>query len=157
VDYGIEISLEEAERFKQIFDRTYSRLRWWQMENWSKCKQIGYIKTPGGRRVSLRDPQDSYTDSRNYPIQSAAADLQLLAVQQVHAGLQELGLPAHLINFVHDELVLEVRDDCIEEISQLLTTTMTQAFLDLFKDYNPEPLSSALVEVGIGPNYAEAK
>ena len=157
VDYGLEIPLDEAERFKRVFDQTYSRLRWWQMETEAQGKRTGYIRTPGGRRVSLRDPQDCYTDSRNYPIQSAAADLQLLAVQKVHAGLQELGLPAFLVNFVHDELVLEARADCVEEISQLLVSQMTEAFLELFTDHDPEPLSSGLVEVGTGPNYAEAK
>jgi hypothetical protein len=34
----------------------------------------------------------------------------LLAIQRIHARLVERMLPAFLVNFVHDELVLEVRD-----------------------------------------------
>ena len=153
----LSFPLEEAERFKGIFDQTYNKLRWWQMENQRKGQRSGFIKTPAGRRVSFRDPQDCYTDSRNYPIQAAAADLQLAAIVRVHAAIQKQGLPAYLVNFVHDELVLEVATDAAEDVSSLLVHEMKQAFLDLFKAYDPKPLSSGLVEIGKGPNYAEAK
>ena len=157
MDYGITISLDEAVRFKEVFDRTYSSLRWWQMENQRKAEQRGYIQTPGGRRVCLRNPQDCYTDSRNYPIQSAAADLQYLAIKTLHAAIQNSKLPVHMVNFIHDELVLEVREDYVDETSQLLVSAMTDSFVTLFKDYAPESLSASLVEVGVGSTYAEAK
>lgn len=157
VDYGLEITLEEAEQFKRVFDETYAALRWWQGEQQRDAQSRGWIKTPGGRRVSFRDPADCYTDSRNYPIQAAAADLQLLAIQRTHAALEEAHLPAYLVNFVHDELVLEVREEALPEVADLLKRTMTGAYLDLFKDHDPEPLARGLVEVGSGPNYAAAK
>ncbi len=157
VDYGLEITLEEAEAFKRVFDSTYAALRWWQGEQQRDAQSRGWIKTPGGRRVSFRDPADCYTDSRNYPIQAAAADLQLLAIQRTHAALVEAKAPAYLVNFVHDELVLEVREDALSEVAALVQAAMTGAFLDLFKDHDPEPLARGLVEVGSGPNYGEAK
>lgn len=157
VDYGLEITLEEAEAFKRVFDSTYAALRWWQGEQQRDAQSRGWIKTPGGRRVSFRDPADCYTDSRNYPIQAAAADLQLLAIQRTHAALVEAKAPAYLVNFVHDELVLEVREDVLSEVAALVQAAMTGAFLDLFKDHDPEPLARGLVEVGSGPNYGEAK
>jgi len=157
VDYGLEISLEEGEQFKRVFDSTYAALRWWQGEQQRDAQSRGWIKTPGGRRVSFRDPQDCYTDSRNYPIQAAAADLQLLAIQRTHAALTAANLPAYLVNFVHDELVLEVREEALAEVTALLHKAMTGAFLDLFKDHDPEPLAHGLVEVGSGPSYGEAK
>jgi len=61
------------------------------------------------------------------------------------------------VNFVHDELVLEVRADRVDEISSLLVDEMTEAFLALFKPYTPEPVARGLVEVGSGCNYAQAK
>ena len=157
VDYGLEITLEEAEQFKRVFDSTYAALRWWQGEQQRDAQARGWIKTPGGRRVSFRDPQACYTDSRNYPIQAAAADLQLLAIQRTHAALLAAHAPAYLVNFVHDELVMEVREDAREAVAVLVQEAMTGAYLDLFKDHDPEPLARGLVEVGSGPNYAEAK
>jgi DNA polymerase-1 len=158
VDYGLDLSLEDAQRFREVFDQAYTQLRQWQMENQREAKRRDHIKPPGGRVVSFRDPSDCYTGSRNYPIQSAAADLQLLAIQRVHQKQQETAVPGYLVNFVHDELVLEVREAAAEEISTLLRDQMVQAFLDLFKEH-PEAglIAHGLVEVRSGPNYAELK
>jgi DNA polymerase-1 len=157
VDYGLDIPLDEAQRFKAIFDQTYLRLRWWQLEQHREAQTKGNIKTVGGRLVSFPNPANCYTDSRNYPIQAAAADLQMLAIQRIYTQLLECKLPAFLINFVHDELVLEVRDDLIDEVSCLTQDEMTGAFLELFKAYNPESIAHGLVEVGAGYNYAQVK
>jgi DNA polymerase-1 len=157
VDYGLAISLDEAQRFKFIFDQTYSRLRWWQLEQQREAETKGKIKTVGGRLVSLQNPEKCYTDARNYPIQAAAADLQLLAIHRIYAQLVERKLPAFLVNFIHDELVLEVREDLTDEVSSLLEDEMTGAFLMLFRPYNPEPVARGLVEVGGGANYAQVK
>src|SRR5215218_8291540 len=43
VDYGLDIRLEEAERFKAIFDQTYSHLRWWQLEQHREAEIKGKI------------------------------------------------------------------------------------------------------------------
>jgi hypothetical protein len=111
----------------------------------------------GGRLVSFQNPARCYTDARNYPIQAAAADLQLLAIQQIYAQLVERKLPAFLVNFVHDELVLEVRADRVDEVSSLVIDEMSGAFLELFEPYKPEPVARGLVEVGVGFTYAQAR
>jgi DNA polymerase I len=157
VDYGLDLSLDEAQRFKAIFDQTYSRLRWWQLEQHREAQTKGKIKTVGGRLVSLQNPEKCYTDARNYPIQAAAADLQLLAIQRIYAELLERELPAFLVNFVHDELVLEVRADRVDEVSSLVIDEMSGAFLELFEPYKPEPVARGLVEVYASSNYLQAK
>jgi DNA polymerase I-like protein with 3'-5' exonuclease and polymerase domains len=81
----------------------------------------------------------------------------MLAIQKVHAVLLQTNLPAYLVNFIHDELVLEVQDNVVAEVRELLRHEMTQAFLDLFKSYEPEYMAQGLVEVGTGQNYAAAK
>jgi DNA polymerase-1 len=53
VDYGLDISLDEAYRFKAIFDQTYSRLRWWQLEQHREAEQKDKIRTVGGRLISF--------------------------------------------------------------------------------------------------------
>lgn len=62
-----------------------------------------------------------------------------------------------MINFVHDELVLEVREDVVDNVHALLKHEMTQAFLDLFTLYRPESMARRLVEIGAGSNYADVK
>ncbi len=83
--------------------------------------------------------------------------LQMQAIQRVHGALRQEDLPAHLINFVHDELVLEVRKDTVDDVGGLLIHEITQAFLDLFKPYRPETMMRHLVEVIDGQNYPETK
>jgi hypothetical protein len=61
------------------------------------------------------------------------------------------------VNFIHDELVLEVREDLVDEASFLLEDEMSRTFLKLFKPYNPEPVAQGLVEVGAGANCAHVK
>jgi DNA polymerase I-like protein with 3'-5' exonuclease and polymerase domains len=83
--------------------------------------------------------------------------LQYFAIRNLHTFIQNSKLPVHMVNFIHDELVLEVREDHVDEISQRLVSAMTDSFVTLFKDYAPESLSASLVEVGVGSTYAEAK
>jgi hypothetical protein len=46
-------------------------------------------------------------------------------------------LPAYLVNFVHDELILEFWEDIVTDVRELLIYKKTQSFLDLFKSYRP--------------------
>jgi len=155
VSYGLDIPEDEAAHHRDVFDQTYAQLRWWQSDQYGLHQQLGGVKTIGGRWLPFPDPDDCYTNSRNYPIQGSAADLQYLAIQRVQQAIQ--GTDAHLVNFVHDELVLEVRADLVEQVRGLVQDAMTTAFLELFTDYDPAPLANGLVEIGVGQNYAEAK
>jgi hypothetical protein len=83
--------------------------------------------------------------------------LQLLAIQRIHNRLVEQKLPAFLVDFISDELVLEVREDVVDEVSSLLIDEMASAFLELFKPYKPEPVARGLVEAGSGCDYAQVK
>jgi hypothetical protein len=120
-------------------------------------RQIAHLSTVGSRLVSFQNPVRCYTDSRNYPIQAAAADLQLLAIKRIYSKIQGQQLPALLVNFVHDELVLEVREHLVDEVSSLPLDEMTGAFLDLCKPYNPESVARGMMEIDVGCNYAQTK
>ena len=157
VDHGVDLSLEDARRFKAAFEQTYHRLYRWQQAQHREAQKRGTLRTVSGRLVAVRDRTNCYTDARNYVIQASGADLQMHAIQRVHSALRQKDLPAHLINFVHDDLVLEVREDVVDVVRELLRHEMTEAFLDLFRSYQPESMTQGLVEVGWGMNYAEAK
>jgi len=84
----------------------------------------------------------------NAPIQGSSADIIKLAMVQLHRTLVERGLPARLLLQVHDELVLEVTPEALEEVRELTRLTMEQAV------QLRVPLK---VESGVGPNWMEAK
>ena len=84
----------------------------------------------------------------NAPIQGSSADIIKLAMVQLHHTLGERGLSARLLLQVHDELVLEVAPEALQEVRELTCCTMEQA-LQL-----RVPLR---VETAVGPNWMEAK
>ena len=84
----------------------------------------------------------------NAPIQGSSADIIKLAMVQLHRTLAERGLPARLLLQVHDELVLEVTPEALEEVRELTRHTMEEAV------QLRVPLK---VETGVGPNWMEAK
>ena len=84
----------------------------------------------------------------NAPIQGSSADIIKLAMVQLHHTLGERGLSARLLLQVHDELVLEVAPEALQEVRELTCSTMEQA-LQL-----RVPLR---VETALGPNWMEAK
>ena len=84
----------------------------------------------------------------NAPIQGSSADIIKLAMVHLHRTLRDQGLPARLLLQVHDELVLEVAPEALEEVRDLTRHTMEEAVLLRV------PLR---VETGVGPNWMEAK
>jgi DNA polymerase-1 len=84
----------------------------------------------------------------NAPIQGSSADIIKLAMVQLHHSLQAQGLQARLLLQVHDELVLEVAPEALQEVRDLTRRTMEEAVKLRV------PLK---VETGVGPNWMEAK
>jgi DNA polymerase-1 len=115
----------------------------------------GYVETVFGRRLYLPDINAKNQALRkgaeraaiNAPMQGTAADIIKRAMVAVDNWLSDSGLDARVILQVHDELVLEVREDLVEQISREIRIHMSGAAeLDV-------PL---LVEVGTGANWDEA-
>ncbi|PTU74436.1 DNA polymerase I [Pseudomonas mangrovi] len=115
----------------------------------------GYVETLFGRRLYLPDIHAKNPSLRkgaertaiNAPMQGTAADIMKRAMVAVDSWLTRSGLDAKVILQVHDELVLEVREDRVAEVSAELKRLMSAAAeLDV-------PL---LVDVGVGDNWDEA-
>lgn len=120
-----------------------------------QAAELGYVETLFGRRLYLpqikaKNPMLRRAAERtaiNAPMQGTAADIIKRAMIEVDAWLQESGLAARVVMQVHDELVLEVHQDAVDELREGLLTRMSQAAeLDV-------PL---VVEAGVGQNWDEA-
>ncbi len=130
------------------------------------AKQKGYVETAFGRRLWLPDihagsgprRQAAERAAINAPMQGTAADLIKLSMIAVQAWITEAALltdgvkgraerQTTLIMQVHDELVLEVPDEALEEARNMLPKLMSG--VAQFK----VPL---LVEVGVGKNWGAA-
>ena len=117
--------------------------------------QNGYVETPFGRKCSVLGINDknhrisSFAERAaiNAPIQGGAADIVKLAMQQVNEALKIKNFDARLLLQVHDELVLEVREDLVENVAELLKNIMENIVDTAVK---------MSVEVGIGSTWDAA-
>ena len=83
----------------------------------------------------------------NTPIQGTAADIIKLAMNRAEQSLREKGFDAKLILQVHDELIVEAKEDIAEEAAKVLSEAMEKVIeLDV-------PL---IAEARIGKTWAEA-
>jgi len=121
----------------------------------AQAAEQGFVETLFGRRLYLPDINAKNPALRkgaertaiNAPMQGTAADIIKRAMVNVDNWLSESGLDARVILQVHDELVLEVREDLLEQVKDEIRGHMSRAAqLDV-------PL---LVEVGVGSNWDEA-
>ena len=63
----------------------------------------------------------------NTPIQGSAADIIKLAMIKVYRELKERFPESRLILQVHDELIIDCRNDQLEEVKELLVRNMESA------------------------------
>ncbi|MGN8259288.1 DNA polymerase I [Pseudomonas sp. SMSB3] len=121
----------------------------------AQAAEQGFVETLFGRRLYLPDitaknpalRRGAERTAINAPMQGTAADIIKRAMVNVDNWLSESGLDARVILQVHDELVLEVREDLLEQVNAEIRAHMSNAAqLDV-------PL---VVEAGIGANWDEA-
>ena len=95
----------------------------------------GYVTTIFGRRRNIPELKASNKAlqafgkraAMNAPIQGAAADIIKIAMVAVYRRLKAEGLDARLILQVHDELIIECREELAEKVSAILKEEMENA------------------------------
>lgn len=121
----------------------------------NKASEQGYVETLFGRRLYLPEIHAQNQVMRkaaqrtaiNAPMQGSAADIMKRAMVAVDNWLQASGVDARVVLQVHDELVLEVHEQQVGQVSARLKELMSGAAeLDV-------PL---LVDVGAGDNWDQA-
>jgi DNA polymerase-1 len=120
-----------------------------------KARTLGYVETVFGRRLRLPEISSGSPARRagaeraaiNAPMQGTAADLIKMAMVSVQDWLDAEKLATKLIMQVHDELVLEVPENELDQVKKQVCELMQNvAKLDV-------PL---IVEAGVGKNWDEA-
>jgi len=96
-----------------------------------------YAETLSGRKryfspvYSIDSKNSIERKGRNTPIQGTCGDIIKKAIQYLMDNLK--GYEARIINLVHDELVIEVRDDQVEAVKEIVKKDMIQAGKDFLK------------------------
>ncbi len=151
----LKIGRNEAQQYIDQYFARYPGVRHYMDNTRAVAAKHGYVETLFGRRLYLPEINASNGMRRqaaeraaiNAPMQGTAADIIKLAMISVDNWINETGLDARLIMQVHDELVMEVNQRQIAEVSEGLKLIMESAAkLDV-------PL---VVDVGTGKNWDEA-
>lgn len=150
----LRVPYARAEAFISTYFARYPRIRAFIDETLARGREFGYVETLLGRRrtaLELRSTDRAVREAAermtfNMPVQGSAADIMKLAMLQLAPALNQLG--GRLLLQVHDEIVAEVPEDRAAEAAHSVQRIMSDAY----------PLRVPLLaEVGLGPNWLEAK
>jgi DNA polymerase-1 len=152
----LKIPYAEAKKFIDNYFSTYARVDSYIAETVTEGRRRGYVETISGRRRQIPEllsdnrvfRENAERIAANTPIQGSAADLIKIAMLRIHAKLKEGSFGCAMLLQVHDELVMEVDADRVEEATALVKFEMEHAM----------ELSVPLIaEVGYGKTWVEAK
>jgi len=149
------ITRGDAQEYIELYFARYPQVKIYMDAIRNQARESGFVETVFGRRLYLPD-----IDSRNYqrrqyaersainaPMQGTAADIIKKAMIDLERQLVEESIDAKIIMQVHDELVLEVKDNSVDAVSELVTEAMGKAAdLDVVLK----------VDLGVGENWDQA-
>ncbi len=111
----------------------YPKVQRYLQSTANKAMKTRTLRTLSGRVRKFGDPSglDSMAkgamrrEAMNYPIQGASADIAKLALGYVREELE--GLDARLINCIHDEFVVECKEDLAKVVAEKMKIAMNKA------------------------------
>ncbi len=152
----LSINKKEAAKYIEDYFNTYPDVKRFLDRTVENAKRDGYVTTMYGRRrpipelLSSNFMQRSFGErvAMNSPIQGSAADIMKIAMIHVYEELCKNNLETKILVQVHDELLLEVKENELEIVRSILTKEMEHA---------AELLVALKVDVHTGLNWYEAK
>lgn len=132
------ISREEAQQFIDAYMENFSKVAQYMKETREFARNNGYVETLLGRRRNLpeiKSPNFQVAASAermaiNMPIQGLAADIMKLAMIAVSTNYEKYectkkeDCPVQMLLQIHDEIILEVREDMADEVAKKVKEIM---------------------------------
>ena len=135
-DFGLsqqlDISPSEAHSFIQTYLNTFSGIQEYMDSIVTYCEEHGYVKTLYNRRRQMPEINEknfvikdrAKRAAMNSPIQGTAADLIKMAMIKVNDQLHKMKAKSKMILQVHDELLILVAEDEIEEVTKMVVDSL---------------------------------
>ena len=159
----LKIEVKDADAIIKSYFERYPGIKRYIEEVHEFVKTHGYVKTISGRKRFVPEVFSSNRGIRelgfriavNTPIQGSAADLIKCAMVSLFKELQKQGLKTRLILQVHDELILEIPEEEVDQVEKIALEIMEKPFESLgIPIHLNVPLK---VNVSYGKNWAECK
>ncbi len=138
-DFGLSqdlgVSFQEAHHYIEHYYAQYPKIREYLDSLKKQAYERGFVETMFGRRRVVRELTSPNRNIRafgeraamNTPVQGTAADIIKIAMNRVSTELRKANLDASLILQVHDELIIECREDQAEPAARVLKEAMEGA------------------------------
>ena len=152
----LSITRKEAAEYIDRYFETYPGVKKYLDGEVAFAKEHGYVTTMFGRRRPVPELSSSNFMQRSFgervamnsPIQGAAADIMKIAMIRVNRRLKEENLESRIVIQVHDELLVEAKNEEVEQVKAILKEEMEHA----------ASLKVPLIaDMSVGSNWYEAK
>ena len=122
------ISVREAQGVINDYFTTFWKLKEWLDECKASIMKDAFIYSPLGRKRRLPNVRSDnggiqgheIRSGVNFVVQSVSSDINLLGAIDMHAWLKSRGMDAKIFALVHDSVLAEVKEECVEEYSEKL-------------------------------------
>jgi DNA polymerase I-like protein with 3'-5' exonuclease and polymerase domains len=121
--YGTDMTLQEAEIFRERFFKAYKGIASWHARM-KKEVNVTESRTLSGRRCVYSE-EPFLTALLNIPVQGTAADINKKALALLVPAVKSL--KGKIVASVHDEIILEVEEDKAERAAFQLKSIMEKA------------------------------
>ena len=131
----LKISPVEAQNFIDDYFARFAQVKEYIDSLYMRAKDKGYVETILGRKRRLPEINNPNMQLRefarrqaiNAPIQGSCADLIKIAMVRIFKELKMRKFKTKLIMQIHDELIFDVEDLELEEVSKLIRENMESA------------------------------
>ncbi len=154
----IDVSNNEAEDFLNSYFLKFPEIKDYMASTIKFCRKTGYVNNIFGRRTHLNGINDKNYNIRNFqeraainaPIQGSASEIMRLAMIRLNKELNNLkDSKSKILLQIHDELLFEIPNNDIKNISRIIKQEMTSVTNSDFHSFST-PLT---VEINIGENW----
>ncbi len=132
----LNIPTGEASEILESYFEQFPSVRAYMDQTVAEARSKGYTLTLFGRRRQIPElasgnrqvRQAGERQAMNAGIQGLAADIFKVALIHLDAGLEEAELRSRIVLQVHDEILVESALDEVDEVTDLVRSTMTGAY-----------------------------
>lgn len=111
---------EEGKKYIDTFFKTFQGYQTFINELWKRLCNQEWIVSDTGRRWFLPADAAGWRKAQNYPVQSLASDITLLAVRALYRALKTSGMVSRIIGEVHDSIVLETTWEELKRLVRMI-------------------------------------
>lgn len=121
--FRLEMDMERAKKVYDDYMTNFPAIMPWMNKVIAECQRTGYVRYWSGRIWREDDPMCCYR-AANALIQGGCADLLSIAAIRASKWMKEQDFDAHIVSFIHDEILIELPEDKVLYTARALMPMM---------------------------------